>query len=102
MVFQGTVLGPILWNVMYEDSRLPLVQQNFTDVVYADDLNGFKEYDRSVPDGTLLDDAKKCQEELHTWGQANQIIFDPNQGVHTHPVPDRRDTRIVQVPWCQY
>ena len=36
MVFQGTVLGPSLWNVMYEDTRIPMNQQRYTEVVYAD------------------------------------------------------------------
>ena len=42
MVFQGTVWGPILWNVFYEDARLALNTHGFNKIVFADDLNGYK------------------------------------------------------------
>ena len=43
MVFQGTVWGPLLWNVFYEDAATPVRKAGFTEAVYADDLNAFKE-----------------------------------------------------------
>ena len=44
MVFQGTVLGPTLWNLFYEDARRAVHETGFEEIVYADDLNGFKEF----------------------------------------------------------
>ena len=68
MVFQGTVLGPMCWNAMYADSCVPLRENGFTEVLYADDLNGYREYERSVDDHVLLASARKCQRDLHSWG----------------------------------
>ena len=47
MVYQGTVLGPLLWNAMYEDSQKPMAAHKFTEVVYADDLNGYRIFPRN-------------------------------------------------------
>ena len=53
MVLQGIVLGPMLWNIMYEDARRPLTECNFTELVYADDLNGWKEFGRNIDNATM-------------------------------------------------
>ena len=53
MVFQGTVWGPILWNVFCEDARWALEQKGFFGLVFADDINGYKMY-RGKEDVTLL------------------------------------------------
>ena len=42
MVFQGTELGPTLWNLFYEDARRAIQEAGFVEIVYADDLNGFQ------------------------------------------------------------
>ena len=39
MVFQGTVLGPLLWNICYADSSVAVQACSFTEAVFADDLN---------------------------------------------------------------
>ena len=39
MVFQGTVLGPCLWNVFFHDVDSPLHDTDFKDTEYADDLS---------------------------------------------------------------
>ena len=88
-VFQGTVLGPRLWNVFYADSRTPLVKSGFTETAFADDLNCWKAF-RKVPcpaqmhgplltHGPMLSDLRDAQRELHLWGQANQVSFDPEK-----------------------
>ena len=78
-VFQGTVWGPPLWNVYYEDARQAVNQADFEETVFADDLNSFREYDSNWTDASILEDMAKCQEVLHKWGAANQVIFDPSQ-----------------------
>ena len=77
MVFQGTVLGPSLWNLFYEDARRAIHETGFEETVYADDLNGFKEFEHNASVVSVLADAKKCQTGLHKWGRANQVSFDP-------------------------
>ena len=79
MVFQGTVLGPMLWNTYYADAANAINAQSFTEAVFADDLNSFREYHRSASDERILEDIQKCQDALHRWGQANQVVFEPSK-----------------------
>ena len=47
--------------------------------MYADDLNAYKIVSGSTSKKMAVVSVGKVQEELHTWGVANQVIFDPNQ-----------------------
>ena len=76
MIFQGTVIGPMLWNLFFEDSRVPITDAGFREITFADDLNAFKCVARSVRNSTGMRHAKKCQEKLHKWGGANRVTFD--------------------------
>ena len=83
MVFQGTVLGPILWNIFFEDARTAVNEKFFTETVFADDLNAYRIYAGRVENDVLLQSASACQAELHEWGKANQVTFDPTkESVH--------------------
>jgi hypothetical protein len=42
MVYQGTVLGPQLWNLFFEDACRAIQEFMFQEVVFADDLNAYK------------------------------------------------------------
>ena len=42
MAFQGTALGPQLWNLFVEDAKAAINEFMFEEMVYADDLNAFK------------------------------------------------------------
>ena len=66
MVFQGTVLGPILWNIFYSDVRYPMRKMRFTETIFADDLNASKEFDNHVPNDELLAAGDIVQAKLHT------------------------------------
>ena len=76
MVYQGTLLGPQLWNLFFEDAYKAIREFMYEEVVFADDLNAY----RVVPSTTSVEDATKSmdlvQEELHKWGDANQVVFD--------------------------
>ena len=78
-VFQGTVWGPPLWNVFYEDSRIPIRSQHFIEMVFADDLNCFRSFPASCSDALIFECMRCCQESLHEWGCANQVLFDPSK-----------------------
>ncbi len=78
-VFQGTVWGPPLWNVHYEDARKSVAKLGYEETVYADDFNAFKAFDASVSDEDVLKDMRSCQGELHQWGCANQAVFDASK-----------------------
>ena len=76
MVFQGTVLGPWLWNLYYGDARLAVRKLGFQEVVFADDLNCWKLVPVSTDNKEALAEGRRCQEELHTWGEGNRVEFD--------------------------
>ena len=79
MIYQGTVLGPILWNTFFEDSRPAINECFFGEVVFADDLNSYRYYPGSTPDESIHASMLSCQKELHRWGDANQATFDPSK-----------------------
>ena len=60
-IYQGTVWGPPLWNCFYEDSRRAIRDADFIEVVFVDDLNCYKECEKMVEDGVIMDELKKCQ-----------------------------------------
>ena len=76
MVFHGTVTGPDLWNVFFEDARRAIEECFCTEVVYADDLNAYRLYPADVDSNAIETSMKNCQGELHQWGAANQVIID--------------------------
>ena len=79
MVYQGTVLGPGLWNIMYEDARIAIALCLFIEIIYADDLNCFRSFPCAVENAVLKHSISQCQSELHRWGRCNQIEFDPEK-----------------------
>ena len=68
MVFQGTVWGPTFWNLFYADAEKPVKEAGFTEVVFADDLNAFREVAADLDNEAALAEARQCQRRLHEWG----------------------------------
>jgi hypothetical protein len=79
MVYQGTVLGPTLWNIFYEDARHALHEFFFTEVVFADDLNGYRVFPGTTSKDSIIKSLTACQKEVHSWGDANQVAFEPTK-----------------------
>ena len=52
---------------------------NFESIVYADDLNAYKNYANLVDDGTILNDVSSMQMGLHSWGHDNLVTFDSSK-----------------------
>ena len=75
-VYQGTLWGPPLWNIHYSDSAVAVRNRGFLEVIFADDLNCSKVFDTTTSERKVREDLEKCQEELHKWGGANQVLFD--------------------------
>ena len=82
MVFQGTVTGPTLWNLFFEDSRRPIQECFYTEIGYADDLNAYRVFPSDSDNDGIKKNMKMCQQELHKWGAANQVVFDPAKESH--------------------
>ncbi len=78
-VYQGTVLGPPLWNVHYADATRAVEAEGFKDVIFADDLNCSKDFSAMTSDRVIHSRLNDCQAALHRWGAANQVIFDPGK-----------------------
>ena len=76
MVFQGTVTGPILWNLFFEDARHAINEYFFKEVVFADDLNAYCIYSSATQNDVIKKALANCQLELHKWGAANRVAFD--------------------------
>ena len=77
MVFQGTVLGPPLWNVFFADVAPAARKTGGTENVFADDLNVFKRFNAAVANQAVVRDMHLCQENVHEWGRQNGVGFDP-------------------------
>ena len=75
-VFQGTVLGPPLWNIFFST-----IVQAFVDPscakAFADDLNLFHEYSRHEDGDVILHDLHNSQTRTHAWGKKYRVEFDP-------------------------
>ena len=78
-VFQGTVLGPPLWNTFFADARRALAKKGFSATAFADDLNSWKRFapDPAAADihGPALAELAAAQRKLHLRGRANQVLF---------------------------
>ena len=79
MVFQGTVLGPDLWNVFFVDAKEPIRKADFKEIMFADDLNAFKIVPRTMRTSTAYKRVDVCQSNLHRWEAANQTSFDASK-----------------------
>ena len=82
MVFQGTVTGPDLWNLFFEDARQPIIECFFKEIIYADDLNAYRVFPSTSDNNDIKGSLRNCQIELHKWGEANQVSFDPSKESH--------------------
>ena len=102
MVYQGTVTGPILWNLFFEDARHAINECFFTEVVYADDLNAYRVFPKTAKNCDMMRSLDNCQQELHKWGVANQVCFDAakeSQHVISISEPSGNNFRLLGVPF---
>ena len=90
MVFQGTVLGPPLWNAFFGDvaTQVPTGSQIMN--IFADDLNAEIQRSSSKNEESILQELREIQTRIHHWGMQNQVTFDAGkeffQIIHpTHP-----------------
>ena len=89
-VFQGTVLGPPLWNIFFEPIDSAIQSQHFKIAKFADDLSAYKYYNRTISNNTICDDLRRCQTAAHLWGVQSRVSFDP--GKEHFCVIDRQDS----------
>jgi len=78
-VFQGTVLGPPLWNVFFSDVAVPAKATGGKEAMFADDLNVFQLFERQEAMEDVMDVLTKCRTRVHSWGRCNRVAFDASK-----------------------
>ena len=66
-----------VWNTFFKDASEIIKRAGFTKSIYADDLNAGKSFAATTEDKAPFFEEKACQTELHNWGKANRVCFDP-------------------------
>ena len=87
-VFQGTVLGPPLWNLFFSDVSEPAASLGGEPSVFADDLNVFQKFNKDVENQDISQRMHICRTRVHKWGRQNRVAFDPSKEhvVIIHPI----------------
>ena len=75
-VFQGTVLGPTLWNVFFHDVAFAATGVNTTEAMFADDLSIYKTFDSNCANDVIIADMQAKKQAVHKWGVRNRVTFD--------------------------
>ena len=92
-VFQGTVLGPALWNLFFADVSIPAQSSGWSSFKFADDLSVFQAFDRHEENNVLIRRLGICRERVHKWGRLNRVAFDATKEhlAILHPYPGEGD-----------
>ena len=73
-VFQGTVLGPPLWNIFFEPIDETIRCTGFRIAKFADDLSAYRNYESSVDNNDIFNDVRHWQGVTHKWGMRNRAF----------------------------
>ena len=84
------MIGPVLWNLFYEDARRAVNRLGFSESVFADDFICWRGFNMKVPtqrreahiaeqQGNALSKLRDVQNEVYCWGVANRVVFDPSK-----------------------
>ena len=75
-IFQGTVLGPCLWNVFFQDVSSEASARGGQEAMFADDLNVFEQFDVAISNEEIKTELTLTQQNVHRWGRRNRVSFD--------------------------
>jgi hypothetical protein len=78
-VFQGTVLGPMLWNVFFADVCIPASSTGGREAMFADDLNVFQVFLRTTDKESIFAALQLCRARVHQWGRNHRVVFDASK-----------------------
>ena len=78
-VFQGTVLGPTLWNVFFHDVAFAAAGIDTTEALFADDLSVYKSFAVAVSNEDIKHDMQQAKQKVHKWGVRNRVTFDASK-----------------------
>ena len=79
MVFQGTVLGPALWNAFFGDVAFFVPEGNQEINLFADDLTVDTYCPCNTTDEIIISELQEVQQRTHEWEYRNQVQFDPSK-----------------------
>ena len=87
-VFQGTVLGPTLWNVFFADVMHSARAHGGKEALFADDLSVFQKFARSCSNVEVKHALCHTQQEVHKWGERFRVTFDASKehAIIIHPI----------------
>ena len=83
MVYQGTVFGPVLWNVFFGDISQFSRTEGGSEIIFADDLNIWNKFSRNTEDQIILQNLERTQTRVHKWGKLNRVQFEATKE-HMH------------------
>ena len=79
MIYQGTVLGPPLWNTFFHDIEGPATFEGGSATIFADDLNVFQIFPLDVQNAQILEIMERTRKNVHQWGKRNRVTFEPSK-----------------------
>ena len=54
-------MGTTFMERIFKDARDAIEASGYTETVFADDMNAFKNYDSECTDATIMEDLQNCQ-----------------------------------------
>ncbi len=75
-IFQGTVLGPPLWNVFFRPIDGAIKSCKFKAAKFADDLTAYRNFESKTKNEHIKEELQECQTSTHKWGVRNKVTFD--------------------------
>jgi hypothetical protein len=78
-VYQGTVLGPTLWNIFFADIGTAVNRCGFVHTTFADDMNAWAAIEPNIEPSACETILLELQSHVHRYGEANQMRFDPSK-----------------------
>ena len=79
MVFQGTVLGPSLWNAFFGEIADFVAEESQQTTLFADDLSVTTHCPEEVSNEILLAELAEVRSRAHVWGHSHRVVFDPSK-----------------------
>ena len=79
MVYQGTVLGPSLWNAFFGDIATCVPEDGQHCQIFADDLKVDASCPVAMSNDVLKISLGEAQVRVHEWGERNRVTFDPTK-----------------------
>ena len=68
-----------MWNTFFADVAPVASTDNFTEAMFADDLDVYKMFSKDVTNEYVYAQLRSCQQRAHQWGQHSRVDFDASK-----------------------